>query len=408
MKRGILTTLAILLAGMVALYSCDNISDQGIEESLDTVPNLVPVDGAQNVTATVERGSNSYFNINLSGVGENDFIREGITEAWCIDYRTPIDSDGSVHSGLKIYNTKGDKTFESINKLFLIKNHLMDQYEEITYREIQVAIWSLLEYPKFDMDNISTNDVPSRMVSNGQFNFDQSMVKRIVKTVKEGARVQSMQRTAELDVTAEDIEYLLEGVCVVETPADQQTVIVPCGETLWAWGQNSFRQLDLSDKWGYVYQFDTNEGNTAETPLIAGGGFDKEGEMDPEVDQQLMDHIVGDLHLELDGDYLNVTYEMHVPMLLNDIHFWVGCTTMDDDHFPGVPPGQLSKAETGYEFNDEDGPMDEHSFSVDISSLGNCAAFTGEDDAEEGLFHIMAHAGELFIDYDEVELAELD
>jgi hypothetical protein len=103
MKRGIITTFTLLLAGVLTFYACDNISDQGIQESLEVIPEVTPIQGAQNSTVTVSDGTQSYFKIDFSNIVANEYIDNSTREAWCIDYRKPIASGGAVHESLQYF-----------------------------------------------------------------------------------------------------------------------------------------------------------------------------------------------------------------------------------------------------------------------------------------------------------------
>ena len=56
----------------------------------------------------------------------------------------------------------------------------------MTYREVQVIIWSLIENPSFNVDQINEyENLPSSIYSNGQAHFDVQKVKNIVADVRD-------------------------------------------------------------------------------------------------------------------------------------------------------------------------------------------------------------------------------
>jgi hypothetical protein len=383
MKRGILTSFTLLLAGAFAFYACDSISDQSIQESLEVIPEVTPIQGAQNTTITVSDGTQSYFKIDFSNIVPNEYIDNSTREAWCIVYNKPIASGGAVHEGLRISYADGER-WQPIRRLIGMKDNILSNNPEVTYREIQVAIWALMDFPKFDMDNISVSNIPSRMVSNGEFNFDREIAKNLVNLAVSGNT--SAQRSLTANTTsAEDNGAHL---CVIETDSDTQTVIVPCKDTFWAFGEISFRDgsLDIfsdAGQWGWVYIFRSEEENPASTPLIAGAGQD-DGTLSAE---DLSDHWIGFLNVELSGNSLNIEYEAFDHNEIKEAHLWVGCNYAEELPVSGggnVPPGQLPFS------HEPDDPFGSYTFELTIGD-SNDHANNQIASCPDGVYHIAAH-----------------
>ncbi len=209
----ILLTVSIL--GLIS--SCNSITGStengnDLEDSLNPVEEVIPVEGGENSTITVHRASDTYFNLEFSEIQSNSIINNGSGEGWCIDWQKPIDSDGGTYHGVKLYSTFNVKSWNQINYLFNIIEDLKSNDPEITGRDIQIVIWSLRGNPEFNVDTVSVDDLPVRMRSNGEANFDKDRVREILDIVEAGY---------------EDFDYT-EGTrfaVIAETPPDVQTVI---------------------------------------------------------------------------------------------------------------------------------------------------------------------------------------
>jgi probable HAF family extracellular repeat protein len=244
------------------------------------------------------------------------------------------------------------------------------QNPDITYREIQVAIWSLLDFPEFDLNRITIDELPSDMVSDGQYNFDRQKVNQIVSQVEENYSTFQYSSSSTFAVIA-------------ETDKETQTVIIEANETVWAYGQHSFRDQELRDQlgitgtgkgqWGWIYELDSDQ---ATTELIAGGGDD-----DGTKEAHEVGTIVGYLDMSRSGDNLDIKYSVSGNYLISDLHLWVGCSL---EEFPWV--GQTGNvAPGGFPYHHNGEPLSSHTFSVDLATY-NCS----------GNIFIAAHAGELY------------
>lgn len=213
-----ISLLSLGLATIILLFisvSCKSVNgdEGGLEDSLDPVEEVIPVTGAENSTITVNKSNDTYFTLEFENIGSNDVIENGMTgEGWCIDWQMPIDSDNSVYSNISLYSTFQVEKWKRVNFLFNIVDHLQSQDPDITFREIQLVVWSLRGYPEFNLEELEVEDLPSRMVTDGEPNFSYDKVDNILQIVEAGY---------------EDFDYT-EGTryaVIAETPADVQTVI---------------------------------------------------------------------------------------------------------------------------------------------------------------------------------------
>ena len=218
---------------ILTLTACDVTSEKPFVESLDPVPNVTAIEGAQNATIRVNGGTNSLFNIDIQNVEWNTLISNGEREAFCIAWQDPIGSNDEIYEGVGIYSTAGDAQFEDINRLFSLKNELMNNDTELTWREIQVAVWILAPFQEFDM-NMPVNELPESVKRNGQPNFDKEKVQNIVNIVRASSSSKSL--TSFTGSTANSETDSEKTMCVIGTNEDTQTLIVPCDETAFAYG----------------------------------------------------------------------------------------------------------------------------------------------------------------------------
>ncbi|SMO41514.1 hypothetical protein [Fodinibius sediminis] len=208
--------LTIYLVTCVLLFSVsckDNATGEkpDLPDSLDPVEEVKAIQGGDSATIQVNKDSQAFYQIDFSDIEANDIIQNGIQEGWCIDWETPIDSDGGVYEGVKLYSTFQVEEWKPINYLLNIKQDLMENDPTVTYREIQLVIWSLRTNPVFDLEELAVEDLPGRMVNDGKPNFSYDKVEEILDRVKTGYE--------DFDFSA-GTKFAVIG----ETPADVQTV----------------------------------------------------------------------------------------------------------------------------------------------------------------------------------------
>ena len=190
MKKLSNISIMVLLLIAVLATSCDNnLNNTDIEDTLAPYLELEAIEEASNTTLTVQRGASagldSYFAFDVSNVGNNSIISEGLVEGWCLEWDKPIAQNNDRHDGVEAYSTFGSEKWKPVNYLMSIKDKLKREDPSLTYKEIQVAMWSLIDVPRFNVDEVLTaGRMPSRMMTNGQPNFSVSKVKNIVDRVR--------------------------------------------------------------------------------------------------------------------------------------------------------------------------------------------------------------------------------
>lgn len=177
MRIKILLTITTLLIGtIIALTACETSTSTNLEESFQNLKKVTPITGIQIETLEVNNNANQegYLTVRL-----NNGIEK---EAWCIEWDEQ--EAFGIQNGAKLYSTKGHKEWEKVNYLMRIKDELKADDPELTPRDIQVVIWSLIDNPPFNVDKISEyENIDPRIFKDGQPLFNIQKVKNIVHLV---------------------------------------------------------------------------------------------------------------------------------------------------------------------------------------------------------------------------------
>lgn len=181
--------IGLIILGAIFISACQNDINTSFEDSVEPYLELEAIENAGNTVITVNRGDvnnlDSYFAFNLNNTPDHGIVRTGLTEGWCLEWNKAIAQNNDSHGGVEMYSTDGSRTWKPANYLMNIRKELQEEDPDLTYREIQVALWSLIESPAFNLDEILSNGtMPSRMLHNGKPNFDVDKVKMITNRVR--------------------------------------------------------------------------------------------------------------------------------------------------------------------------------------------------------------------------------
>lgn len=208
--------LSLLLVSCDSLFNGNKDGDKpDLGDSLDPIEEVILIEEATNSTLTVNVNSKkeAYFSIDFTNISSNTIINNGIRDAWCIDVWKSINSNNGVYHNIKLYSTDLVEQWKPLNYLLNIEKRLRDQDPDVSWLEIQLVIWSLRAYPKFDLDSAKLEDLPGQFRSNGQPTFNTEKVKEILNIV---------------DANYQDFNYQKSGVkfaVIGEMPVDVQTII---------------------------------------------------------------------------------------------------------------------------------------------------------------------------------------
>lgn len=201
-----ISTIIAFITSFALLTSCEPSTNISIEESFRFVKSVTPILGAQNTSMNVQTGDkhDSFFIVSLA----DGSTREG----WCVEWDDEYIKGNQ--NGVNMYSTKGHRQWANLNYFMSIKDQLKANDPDLTFREIQVIIWSLIDNPTFNVDKIDEYDgIPSNIYSNAQAHFDIQKVKNIVAEVEN--TVESIQNKSFLN---------LPGVTLIEN--DGQTIML--------------------------------------------------------------------------------------------------------------------------------------------------------------------------------------
>lgn len=275
-KKAFLSLIGVALFSFIFISACEN-PENSLEESVAPYLELQAVEGASNASIQVNRGEakglDSYFAISLSNINSGGLVSEGLSEGWCLDWSKPIRQNNDIHAGIKMFNTHGSDNWKPANYLMNIKDDLKAEDPTITYREIQVALWSLIEEPAFNIDKaLRDGSMPSRMMTNGSPNFNVEKTKQIVNRVRSNVS---------------EFEYKPGTPVIVysKTSNDEQPVGGVFGETAWAYSPNSDGSVNSTistefcnngdfqgNRWGWTNGTYSSNSNPVTLDLIAGAG----------------------------------------------------------------------------------------------------------------------------------------
>ncbi|MGF1671097.1 MAG: hypothetical protein ACFCU6_11670 [Balneolaceae bacterium] len=222
MSKKIIFGSALIAILFLYLNSCtgNNPADNlGFNDDLQSLTDLKPVPGTDNISIRVNRGENvgsdSWFVFDVRGVEVNEYVVNGSTEGWCVEWNKPIRANNTVHENINAFSTLNNKKWSELNYFLNIRESLKEDDPELTFRDIQVVMWSLIGIPKFDLDNLADSELPARLFTeNGEPRFSREKVKEIMAVIKQNSD-DFIPATGQLFAV------------VLETASDQQNVMIP-------------------------------------------------------------------------------------------------------------------------------------------------------------------------------------
>ncbi|MFU8861122.1 MAG: hypothetical protein ACNA8K_11935 [Cyclonatronaceae bacterium] len=144
--------LAALLAVFVisACNPADTVSP--IDDIIDQIPGMSLIDGAENVTITVNRNNtDAYYNIMLADLDAEAVGLAGAYKAWCTQWDISIASNNAVYQAAKVYDIAGEGYWKNV--VYLVNNaeEFMAADSTLKWTEIQVAVWAMINHKKVEL-----------------------------------------------------------------------------------------------------------------------------------------------------------------------------------------------------------------------------------------------------------------
>lgn len=350
-KSGVNILLTSVLLALVAFTACEQSTSTEFEESFADVREVTPIEVTQptSMDLQVDENQNSYFTVRLN----DGSTREG----WCIEWNKA--SVKGVQGDVELFSTKGKESWKELNYFMSIVDDLREEDPNLTYREIQVVIWSLVDNPTFDVDKISEyENISSRIYKDGQALFNVQKVKQIEQRVFDHFATKQKEHN--------DEEY--EGVIFIKN--NGQTIMVK-SETAFAYGDSyatcfdEFQELK-SNRWGWSngalaegeYTFDMYAG-AGQCDLSKGT-------------------LVGELHIKYENGTAKVTF-----------------TTTEISSFTG----QLYTMTATHLYVSDEGPIPvnnkNNKYTVAPGQYGNVTS--GQDHVTEYTYTINNLDGEIYV-----------
>lgn len=219
--------LAFFIGIIFSFSSCESSTNVTIEESFQELKNVTPISGVTIESMEVIQGNSldSYLAVRLNNGKKR--------EAWCIEWNE--EEAFGLQNGAKLYTTKGHKEWKKLNYFMSKLNDFRANDPDLTSRDIQVVIWSLVNNPEFDVDKIAEyENIDPRIYKDGQPLFDVQKVKSIVhqveshlantqKTLGEESGVTVIENDGQTIILGDETAYAVKTLDQTEVDSDYST-----------------------------------------------------------------------------------------------------------------------------------------------------------------------------------------
>lgn len=156
-----------------------------IDEVMSSVPHLNLIEGAKQAVATVTKErSRTNFKLALDNLSEESPVQPGTYEAFCALWDVAIDSDGGTYGDVKIHAIMDEPYWNTVNYMVNNIDHYYATYEDLTWLDVQIAMWSVMEHKEFNLDTIEHGDLP-RDVREGDYNRE--LIDALINDARENA-----------------------------------------------------------------------------------------------------------------------------------------------------------------------------------------------------------------------------
>ena len=175
------------LAFMGACDSMPNVSN-GDDQQNDLVPELSLIDGKGNMSVTVEKGTDSYYSLDIGQTAGDKYPSASVYKGWSVSPVHQMDIENSVYDGVSLYTTFGEENWKPLNYLLNNKERFLKESSSLTSNEIQASIWALMVATDFDLNDVDVTQLPKDMTNGGQPAFDIAKTKELVNHVMNSYR----------------------------------------------------------------------------------------------------------------------------------------------------------------------------------------------------------------------------
>ncbi|WP_340103848.1 hypothetical protein [Rhodohalobacter sp. 8-1] len=95
---------------------------------------------------------------------------------------TPINSSNGSYGNVRLHDIKSEAYWQGVNYLVNNVDRYSEKNDDLTGLEVQIALWSIMDHKKFDMNEIPLNQLLSYVRDGG---FDQDLIDTIMNDVKD-------------------------------------------------------------------------------------------------------------------------------------------------------------------------------------------------------------------------------
>jgi len=221
MKNKSILILSTITAVVLYSVACSSNTTDNLQfdEELQAFTGLEPVEGTDNVVVNLTRGENvgvdSWFVFDFRNIESETILSNGETKGWCVEWNKPIEANNTDHTNINALSTLNNEKWEDLNFFLNIMDEFQDEDPELTFRDIQAVIWSLIGIPEFNLDELKDSELPNRLLdANGIPAFSREKVKEMVNFAQENSS----------SFTIEEGDFF---AILLETGADKQNLMTP-------------------------------------------------------------------------------------------------------------------------------------------------------------------------------------
>jgi hypothetical protein len=157
--------IPFILAGVlitIYIFGCEfgQSPHQTLTDAIQKVPNLTEITGGENAIINVQQdGQYSMFKVDVGNLGFNTEITNGTYHAWCAQLGVPINYGEDIRS-VKLNKTNKDATFNQLSYIVNNRKSYEQMYSGLSWKEIQIALWIVLETNDLKLETIANRLVP--------------------------------------------------------------------------------------------------------------------------------------------------------------------------------------------------------------------------------------------------------
>jgi len=173
------------LAFLVFMGACNSMPNVSNGDDLqnDLTPELTLIDGKGNMSVTVDKGTDSYYTLDIGKAAGDKYPAASVYKGWSVSPVHQMAAEKSSHDGVSLYTTFGEENWKPLNYLLNNKEKFLKENSSLTSNEIQASIWALMVSSDFDLGDVDVTQLPKDMTNGGQPAFDVAKATELVNTV---------------------------------------------------------------------------------------------------------------------------------------------------------------------------------------------------------------------------------